>query len=142
MSQDAKDFWKGVLTVVVLFILLVIGVWAYRYYTADTRGAITAHETTTAGQYRINSYEHFYDMCASIQGYEGSIFIQEELIKDSDNKEITDRAQLILSSIKAQRIRTISQYNMDAAKERTMAKYMDQGLPKEISAKQFNTQCK
>ena len=62
-----------IITSVLIVVGLIVGVWAYRYYTAETRGKIGAREQIQSSSSRISGYNHFFNLCASIQGHEGAL---------------------------------------------------------------------
>lgn len=60
-----------ILAVAILFVTVVYGFGMLQRGTADFRGETDQIEQTKANaNYRIASYDHFYDMCASVQSIE------------------------------------------------------------------------
>lgn len=95
--------------------------------TANWRGGVQATEQTQAdGDYRIANYDHFFDLCASIQTDEARIQNLEETATDSVKDQTT------ITAVKNSRAGKINQYNADAAKEATAGQFRDSGLPYEL----------
>lgn len=125
-----KYIWYGIaaffsVIAVVLIILFTTG--TLQKWTANWRGDVSATEQTQAdGQYRIANYNHFFDLCASIQTDEARIQNLEETATDSVKDQTT------LTAVKNSRAEKINQYNADAAKEATAGQFRDSGLPYEL----------
>jgi hypothetical protein len=112
-----------------------------RWVTADLRGAADAREKTVAnGDFRIGTYEQFFDLCSSVQAAEAAITnAQGEL----STKPPADRAQKLQQVITAQRnIRadSITTYNSKAAQEHRQA-FLDAALPYRLDVTTQETQC-
>lgn len=120
----------------VVLLLLVAGVWAFKYFTADIRGAVDQREQTIAnGQYRIAAYESFYDKCASIQAKEDQIKQTEarKVSKGGSNSGFTGtQKEAILLALENSRAELIRSYNADARKADTRANFLASDLPYQI----------
>ena len=139
MKQDMVDSTKWIMYVVVICLALTAGSWIWRYNTANIAGKVDAEVQIESGASRINGYEHFFNLCAAIQGYEAALASQEAIAKDATGDEaVHTRANI--AGITAQRGRAIAQYNVDAAKAYTTARFFDDKLPRILSIK-GTTQC-
>ena len=137
------DFFKGMGVLVTGFIVVVVAVAAImtvQYFSAETRGKVGMEEHVASGAFQEYSYDHFFDTCAAIQGYEQSIIAQQGALKSATDED-RGRINSILFSIQAERGRSIAQYNADASKIRTVARFKADGLPNYINPQSENTQC-
>lgn len=152
-DQPVRDAFMGVgvaglaLVVFVLLALLVTVMWVFSFgffsnASANFRGEVSKRNLVEAnGNYRIAAYDHFFDLCTSIQTYEATITnLQEEL----KTKPPADRVEQINASITAnrnQRASSIAQYNNDANKSYTVGQFLDSHLPWHLDPNQENTTC-
>ena len=120
-----------VVGVIVGIILLTIAGWAWRYYTAPVRGQIEQREEVQSGDYRLYSYEHFYNLYAEVLAYEDQIRNQREMLETVEGDEAARYRQNI-NALKNQRASAIREYNADARKE-TRGQFRDDDLPYQIS---------
>ncbi len=130
---------SSILLFLVIIIASVIGLRMFQIYfltvkseTAGVVGELKMEITQQSEQRRTQSYNHFFDACSAIQGYEASIRAQE-VVRDTykDDKAI-DRANTIIASVSAQRDRAIAQYNVDVRKELTLGRFKDSSLPEQL----------
>lgn len=125
----------GIVAIIGIGIGFMFASGTFKKSTANWRGDVKATEQTQAnGQYRIANYNHFFDMCASIQADEERIKNLEEAATDSVKDQTT------LTAVKNSRAEKITRYNADAAKEATMGQFRDSGLPYEIR-QEGETEC-
>lgn len=140
-----KTIAFGVIVLVIVLALAgmaIFGVGWFKKSTADFRGDVAAHEKIHAdGDYRIAAYEHFYDLCAAIQGKEATI-AQLTVELDTAPERRTQEIRSTLSAIKASRAQQVNQYNVDARKEDTEGQFKASDLPYEIDVKGTETECK
>lgn len=118
-----------------LLIAMSIGGLAWRYYTADVRGVVDAEEQITRGTNRIQQYERFFDLCSQAQTMQSSIESQELLLEDADESE-RRRIRSNLAGMNAQLNRYVNQYNVNAAKDYTAARFQASNLPFNLNAEQ------
>ncbi len=115
--------------------------FSVRWATADLRGAADAREKTIAdGNFRIGTYEQYFELCASVQAAEAAIKnAQAEL----DTKPSQNRAEKLQQAITAQRnVRAdaIATYNSKAAQEHRQA-FLDAALPYRLDLNAPETTC-
>lgn len=124
------------------FALLVGGVFAFRWFTAEPRGALDAREQILAdGDFRIAAYNHFFGLCSSVQAQEDrEVSLTAELETDPSEAR---RAQIqaALTAVRAQRAELIRTYNADAAKDYTSGQFRDADLPYQLDIDSEETQC-
>ena len=125
---------------VAVVVALSAGGMAWKYATAKIAGQVNAEVQIESAPSRTGNYNAFFDQCAAIQGYEGTIAMHEAAL-DTVSGDDADRLRIVLSGIKAQRLRAIAQYNQDVRKEYTMGRFLDPRLPTNIDARAGTTQC-
>ncbi len=129
----------GVLAVVV--IAIIAAVWlTFSYFSAETRGKVGMENHVASGTYQEYSYNHFFDACSAIQGYEASIAAQHKALTTADDSD-KSRINTIIASVEAERGRAIAQYNVDANKMKTVARFKADGLPYHLDATAETTSC-
>lgn len=113
-------------------VALIVGVYVIKWYTADVRGAVDQREKTLAdGDYRIAQYDHFYDLCASIQAKESALDTNDAREVSADfSQGMKDANTAALQNVRSS---AIAQYNADSHKADTAAHFKASDLPYEIS---------
>lgn len=137
MKAAIKTTAAIVLALLVLTLLSLVGL-AWVYSTAEIRGKVGAEVKIESADSRIANYDHFFDLCAAVQGYEQASAGQRAQI--AAGVEVS-RAYTNLTGIQAQRARAIAQYNADANKAYTKARFLGDGLPRRLDVNLENTQC-
>lgn len=133
--------WGIILMIFVVLVLMVPAGWAIKYFTADIRGRIEANETIKSGDNRIAQYDHFFNLCASVQADEARLeALKVELEKTPDD---VDKSRLLanITGVTSHRARIITQYNADAAKNYTSGQFRDSNLPYRLHIEDENTTC-
>lgn len=130
------------LGITVMFLVIVYGLSSLQRGTAEFRGKTGQIEQTKANSnYRIASYDDFYDTCASVQSLESKIKnMQEELHETEESQRITVLKTSITAS-KNKRAEMIAKYNADARKEATKAQFKASDLPYELDENREETIC-
>lgn len=132
---------------IALGLVIMVGVWfafiLFSNATADFRGnASVINKTRANGAYRIAQYDHFFDLCASVQDQEVTIKAQEQELAFPDGS--TNRKEQIrqnLSALVANRGEQINHYNADARKSYTAGQFRSSDLPYQIDPTQETTTC-
>lgn len=148
MSDTAKGVFGGIAGIIAIILvpilLIVLGVYVYGNFwqsTADTRGKQDVTEKTIAdGDYRIASYNLFFDRCGAIQAKQANIKNLEEQVKTAS----PDDKQWLLKTIQgvqAGLYDDITQYNADAAKTDTAGHFRASNLPYHIDINDKETKC-
>lgn len=135
MRKDLLAALITTMTIAIIFLVSVYGVGNLQRLTADFRGETGQIEKTKANSnYRIASYEKFYNKCASVESLESKINnMQDEL---ETVEEDTQRKTILNSSITAsknKRAELIASYNADARKEATQGQFRDSDLPYKLN---------
>ena len=129
-----------VVAIVVVLGLLAGGVYAWKYFMAAPAGKANAEWQIESAPSRIQNYNHFFNLCSAIQGYEAAIAAHRSVVDQVQGKE-AERTRANINGLVAQRARAIAQYNADAHKEYTMARFLDPRLPINLNVASENTKC-
>ena len=127
----------GILGAMLLIGGCVAGSWAYRYYTAPIEGRVGAQEQIQSAPSRIVNYNHFFDLCAAIQGHEGNIDAAQGQLGQGLRDDERERVIQTIAGLKGQRVRSIAQYNADARKNYTAGQFRDSDLPYQLAANDY-----
>lgn len=132
----------------VIVVALVIGAMAlfgfglFNRATADFRGTNQQIEKTRAsGDYRIASYEHFFNQCVAVQNDEAQIASLKEELRTKPPADREMQVQASLTALRGSRASKINQYNADAQKEGTQGQFRSSDLPYRLDATKEETQC-
>lgn len=134
-----RDVGKGTLAmvgIVLAVLLLWVGVYAFRWVTAEPRGKLQAREAIQSGDFRIAAYNHFYDLCASVQAVEATLdaSMTELETAPADDKQ---RIRTNITGLIGQRARSIAEYNVDARKSYTAGQFRATDLPYQLDSAAF-----
>lgn len=147
------EVWRGGswvigLAVVAIVVMLVVGLmWAFGFglfsrATANERGGTQVREKTVAdGNYRIAQYDHFFDLCASVQSDEDTIEQLGTELADDLTPERASQIKSTLTAVRSNRAESINQYNADARKAGTAGQFRDSALPYQLDKKAEATTC-
>lgn len=128
-----------VVTVAVVMLLGVYGFGWFQRSTANFRGQTGAIEKTKAdANFRLNSYQHFFDLCGSVQAQEDRtrILTPAATAPNASAEAITN-----LQAVQAERLSLIRQYNADATAKFTLGQFRDNKLPYQLDPSQEHTVC-
>lgn len=131
-----------------LVVLMLIGsMWIFGWgffqrATADFRGETAALEEILADpDRRITAYEHFFDLCASIQGHEDTIRALKAELETDPSDSRREQIQGAITVNQAQRDSKIRQYNSDASMDYTVGQFQDADLPHQLDVAKEATTC-
>ena|SRR5688572_14589586 len=130
----------GLMAVCVIFAGIWGAAYAVGWVTAPWRGAADARETIQAdGNFRIQAYTQFYNMCTSIQALERDIDQQIALLKTStiENEQRILRANV--AGLGGTRDGAIAKYNNDSQKQWTIAQFKSEALAYELPTSPYVT---
>ena len=123
----------GMVGILLLWLVIASTIWGFGVATAGIFGRGEAHKQIQSSEFRIESYQHFFNTCASIQGLEGQI---DELTAQLKQFEPGSREYNIISvsltGVKGFRHTAIAKYNQDALKDYTEGQFRDSDLPYQI----------
>lgn len=139
----AKNILAGLAGAIVFFLviaLIVGGSTWLKAVTAPFFGWAEAERQIESAPSRIANYNHFFDLCAAVEGYEDQIVVLQDQLDETgpdDTREV-NRLRSTISGIEGQRARAIRQYNADATKDYTQARFRDSDLPYQLSIEGVN----
>lgn len=130
---------------VLLVIAMVWGIaFGWGWITAGPTGQLEARQDILSGDTRIAAYNHFHNLCASIQGNEGQIDELEATL-ETISDEGRDRILVSIAGVRGARHQAIAQYNADASKDYTIGQFRDLDLPYKLVDHEYpeggKTQC-
>lgn len=127
--------WKAVVAVVVavaLWLVLASALWGFSVATAGIYGRGEAEKRIQSAGNRIAAYDHFFNLCASVQSDEASLDAQYDRLEATTDPEKRERIETNIAALKANRLKGIFQYNADATKDYTIGQFRDSGLPYQL----------
>lgn len=133
-----KDFF-GLAGVVVGFVLVAVALWWFLWgvsvFTAPVVGRGDVYREVNSKTTRLAAYNHFYDLCASVQIAEDNLDAQYALQKMKAGDQ--ERVVTVIAGVQGTRARAIRQYNVDSQKDYTIAQFKDVGLPFQIPSGEY-----
>lgn len=145
-----KQLWLGLIGLIVACYLLAALLWGlnfgWRWATAGPKGELAAREQILSGANRITAYNHFFNLCASIQTNEAQLdgFFNEFALYEAGTDDYA-RVATNITGVQAARAGGINQYNADANKDYTIGQFRDLDLPYQLAASAYpeggKTQC-
>lgn len=132
-DENAPRFGVWIAAVVIVIVLAVGGAFAWRWATAPARGALDAREQIQSGDFRIQAYDHFYNLCAAVQTAEAAVDATELQITTNTDPSDLNRLQINLNGQTVNRADAVNQYNADARKGYTEGQFRSASLPFTIS---------
>jgi hypothetical protein len=130
-------FWLTIIGVLIVVITIVGLGW--RYVIAGPSGKVQAREQILSGSNRIQAYNHFFDLCASVQNAEAAIQTTFDQLKTSTDPDDRERLQTNLSAQIITRQSGINQYNVDARKSYTIGQFRSLQLPYQLPTAAFQS---
>lgn len=122
-------------------IMAFFGIGLFSNATANFRGNVAVHKQVNAnGNYRIAAYNHFFDLCQSVQTTEAAInAIKAQEAGDTGQNLADDKSDLTANVIN--RASLINQYNADASEQYTQGQFLASNLPAHLYLQTKDTQC-
>ena len=133
----------ALVVIIALSIMAIFGIGLFQRSTADFRGETGQIERIQADpDYRIASYDAFFDKCAAVQSKEAQIKNLERELEDTDPSTArTERLQSSITALRNSRAELITEYNADASKEDTRANFLASSLPYQLDTNNEETPC-
>jgi len=131
------------LVVAVLVVSMVIWFAAniFSQETAPFRGETSKRNQVEAnGQYRIAAYDHFKDLCATVQTDKQTITNTQGQLDLSTDPAQKQALSLFLLAQNNKLAEDVNQYNADASKSYTLGQFRDSSLPYKLYI-EGETQC-
>jgi hypothetical protein len=147
-DRGAYEVWLAIGIVVAIIVVgfgLFFGGQIFSQKTANLRGETSKRNQVEAnGQFRIQAYNRFFDLCTTIQGQEATI---KALTAERDDKAHPpsatrqDEISASLTALVGNRITNISDYNNSAQKSYTEGQFLSSKLPFRIDPTAKETTC-
>lgn len=137
-------FWiiVGVIAMFVVIALIFLLGLGLSWWTAPWQGKVQARQLIQGnGSYRIAAYDHFFDLCASVQTKEGTIVALQQELATKPTEERRGEIEASITANRAGRIDDINQYNADARKSYTLGQFRASGLPYTLDPTVKETRC-
>lgn len=127
--------------------------YGWAWFAAPWVGKLEARQEINSGASRIVNYEHFFNLCASVQTNEKQLdAFQAELKAVEAMPDARDRSREVaritanIAGVTAGRAGGINQYNADARKSYTQGQFRDASLPYQLATDTYvvgkgGTQC-
>lgn len=129
---------SSIALVLVVWIAFASAIWGFGVATAGIYGRGEARKQIQSAEMRIPAYNHFFDLCASIQGNEAQIdALEQELEHHSSGSKDHARVLANIAGVTAARQRAIAQYNADARKDYTIGQFRDSDLPYQLDTAEY-----
>lgn len=141
MRKETKDPVIFFLWILLGMVVLAVAGYGWKYFMAPVAGKADAEWQQESGVNRTAKYDHYFDLCASIQGYEATIRAQTVALTQTADPADHSRISTVLGAVRSQRGRAIAQYNADARKAYTSGRFLDDSLPKQINDGAEQTLC-
>ena len=121
-----------------VWVLMASAVWGFGVATAGIYGRGEARKEIQSAALRIGAYNHFFDVCASIQTSEAQLdaLFNERAAYPAASKDYA-RTQTNITGVLAQRQRSIFQYNADAQKDYTIGQFKSSKLPYQLDSSTY-----
>ena len=122
---------------VIAALAIVGGVASYAlgWFAAPYQGKLQARQQINSGSFRIAAYDHFFDLCASVQTADNNIVTQTGLLKlYTKGSSDYNRTVANIGGLMAARADGINQYNADASKSYTEGQFRASNLPYQLPA--------
>jgi TPR repeat protein len=129
----------GVAVLVVVTIAAIAGIaFGIRWVTAGPKGALEAREQIKSGPSRIAAYNHFFDLCASVQSDEARLDAQRDELASATGDDVA-RIHANIAGLMSDRAEAINEYNADAEKGYTIGQFRASKLPFQLSTDAYTT---
>jgi hypothetical protein len=132
-TEKDEPRWGALVAALLAVLIAVPVIWfGVRWITAGPRGQLQAREQIQSGDFRIQAYNHFFDLCAAVQTDEATLDATVDQLRSSSDP--TDRQRLLTNKTGqlAARAEAINQYNVDARKSYTEGQFRGNGLPYQL----------
>jgi hypothetical protein len=132
---------KTILYIIVGFLvltILMISLWGFGVFTAGIKGQGEAYKEIQSKEFRLESYNYFFNQYHSILSLEGQIDVNISML-DSMEKDTKDYNRIRTNVVALQSLRhqAIQSYNAEASKDYTAGQFRDKNLPYQIEDNEY-----
>lgn len=131
----------GFLALVATFAIVwgvILATQGMRYATAGLFGRIEAEVQIESAGSRIANYDHFFDLCASVQKAESGLDAQYQALDGAESSKERERIRANIAGLQVARLGGIFQYNVDARKDYTKGRFRDSDLPWDLPETEYD----
>lgn len=128
-----KRIVLAIIGVVIVGWCFSAGIWGLGVATAGIYGKGEAHKQIQSADFRIQAYDHFFNLYASIDANQKKLsdFEEQLALYEPGTKEY-NMTIVNINGVKSILHDSISQYNYDAQKNWTEGQFRDNDLPYQI----------
>jgi biopolymer transport protein ExbB/TolQ len=149
--QTFRDLGTGVkitllsaLALIAVAALTFVSIYAFgtvQNTTANYRGKTGVRERTVANaDFRLTTYNEFFDLCASVQSSEAAIKNAQDELATHPSQDRAERLHEAITAQRNTRAESIATYNSKASQEYRQA-FLDAALPAHLDVTAQETQC-
>lgn len=132
----------GFVALIAVMTLFTFGLGQWVRETAGWTGKTQQiSQTRGNGSYRIAAYDHFYDLCASVQDQEVTLEAQRAELATNPTEERRGQIEANIAALTANRGEQINHYNADARKNATSGQFRASDLPYQLDRTEEHTTC-
>lgn len=131
----------GLLAMVTLFVTvwgIILVTQGMRYATAGLFGRVEAEVQIESAASRIPNYDHFFNLCASVQKAEAGLDAQYGALDGAESVKERERIRANIAGLQVARLGGIYQYNVDARKDYTKGRFRDSDLPWDLPETEYD----
>jgi hypothetical protein len=136
--KQAGCIIPGILGVVALIIIIPLVVWGARVFFAEEIGRGNAEIQIESSNSRIPRYEEFFDLCVSVQNAETALDAEYARLERTDDTASQREIETNISALLVTRASGINQYNANASKNYTDARFLAVNLPYQLPTESYS----
>ncbi|MFA5152579.1 MAG: hypothetical protein WC554_08485 [Clostridia bacterium] len=122
----------------VVIAILMVALWGFGVFTADIKGQGEAHKEIHSKEFRLESYNYFFDQYHSILALEGQIDVNISMLKSmEEGTKDYNRIRTNVVALQSLRHQAIQAYNAEASKDYTAGQFRDNNLPYQIEDTEY-----
>jgi hypothetical protein len=122
------------LAILAVVMLAVWGIaFGFRWFTAAPKGKLQAREQIQSGDNRIQAYNHFFDLCASVQTLDQALNQSYDQLKTATTSDDKTRIETNIGAQLNSRNDAANQYDADSHKSYTVGQFKASSLPYSIA---------
>ena len=113
-------------------IVIAIGSYAFNWFAAPYQGKLQARQQIQgSGDFRIQAYNHFFDLCASVTTMDQALQATVQAEKQDSGQSLSEDRTNYIAQLNS-RNDAANQYNVDAEKSYTVGQFRASNLPYQI----------
>jgi len=118
--------------------ILMIALWGFGVFTAGIKGQGEAYKEIQSKEFRLESYNYFFDQYHSILALEGQIDVNISMLNSmEEGTKDYNRIRINVVALQSLRHQAIQSYNAEASKDYTAGQFRDNNLPYQIEDTEY-----